>query len=182
MTEPSHHGTTPAAVDPWCEMAHGRLPAPLQGRQLVVVFVSPVAEELAHLAGHLGYRVRLLEPDSPRVHGPLATLSTIGSDLGDGLGDDVDVVVTDHDRAELGDVLAALLAAPTRWLGVMGSPRHTAPHVAALRERGVGEPDIARVHRPIGLDIGSHAPGEIAVSTLAGLIADRNGRSGGFRG
>ncbi len=61
----------------------------------------------------------------------------------------------------------------------MGSPRHTAPHVAALRERGVGEQDIARVHRPIGLDIGSRSPAEIAVSTVAGLLADRNGRSGG---
>ena len=42
------------------------------------------------------------------------------------------------------------------------------------------EPDAARVHRPIGLDIGSRAPAEIAVSTLAGLLADRNGRTGGF--
>jgi xanthine dehydrogenase accessory factor len=36
------------------------------------------------------------------------------------------------------------------------------------------------VQRPIGLDIGSRAPAEIAVSTLAGLLADRNGRAGGF--
>ena len=39
---------------------------------------------------------------------------------------------------------------------------------------------IARVHRPIGLNIGSRIPPEIAVSTLAGLLADRNGRPGGF--
>jgi xanthine/CO dehydrogenase XdhC/CoxF family maturation factor len=62
----------------------------------------------------------------------------------------------------------------------MGSPRHTAPHVAALRGLGVAEDDIARVHRPIGLNIGSHTPAEIAVATLAGLIADRNDRPGGF--
>jgi xanthine/CO dehydrogenase XdhC/CoxF family maturation factor len=36
------------------------------------------------------------------------------------------------------------------------------------------------VHRPIGLNIGSRTPAEIAVATLAGLIADRNGRPGGF--
>jgi xanthine dehydrogenase accessory factor len=93
--------------------------------------------------------------------------------------DSTDVVVTDHDRPELGNVLAQALAAPSRWVGVMGSLRHTAPHVAALRERGVSENDIARVHRPIGLDIGSRAPAEIAVATLAGLLADRNGRPGG---
>lgn len=39
--------------------------------------------------------------------------------------------------------------------------------------------DIARVHRPIGLDIGSRSPAEIAVSTVAGLLAGRAGRSGG---
>jgi xanthine dehydrogenase accessory factor len=48
-----------------------------------------------------------------------------------------------------------------------------------LRDRGFDEDHIARVHRPIGLDIGSKSPAEIAVSTVAGLLADRNGRSGG---
>jgi xanthine dehydrogenase accessory factor len=62
----------------------------------------------------------------------------------------------------------------------MGSPRHTAPHIAQLRELDVAEADIARVHRPIGLNIGSKTPPEIAVATLAGLIADRRGRPGGF--
>jgi XdhC Rossmann domain len=49
-----------------------------------------------------------------------------------------------------------------------------------LRDLGVADADIQRVHRPIGLNIGSRTPGEIAVSTLAGLIADRNDRPGGF--
>ena len=72
------------------------------------------------------------------------------------------------------------LARPVRWVGIMGNPRHEGPHVAALAALGVGPDDVARVHRPIGLDIGSRTPAEIAVSTLAGLLADRNGRSGGF--
>jgi len=58
--------------------------------------------------------------------------------------------------------------------------RHPAPHIPALAELGVPGTDIARVHRPIGLNIGSHTPAEIALATLAGLIADRNGRPGGF--
>ena len=49
---------------------------------------------------------------------------------------------------------------------------------AALTALGVPPEEIARVHRPIGLDIGSKTPPEIALSTLAGLLADRNGRSG----
>jgi xanthine dehydrogenase accessory factor len=52
--------------------------------------------------------------------------------------------------------------------------------VDALRTLGVADDQIARVHRPIGLNIGSRTPPEIAVATLAGLIADRNGRPGGF--
>jgi xanthine/CO dehydrogenase XdhC/CoxF family maturation factor len=44
----------------------------------------------------------------------------------------------------------------------------------------VRDSEISRVHRPIGLNIGSHTPAEIALATLAGLIADRNGRPGGF--
>jgi hypothetical protein len=78
------------------------------------------------------------------------------------LDEHTDVVVTDHDRPELGDVLAEVLEHRTRWVGVMGSPRHTAPHVAALAERGVAPEVVARVHRPIGLDIGSRSPAEIA--------------------
>ena len=95
-------------------------------------------------------------------------------------GGAADVVVTDHHRDELGELLRDALARPARWVGVMGNPRHEGPHVAALTALGVPPEEIARVHRPIGLDIGSRAPAEIAVSTLAGLLADRNGRSGGF--
>jgi xanthine dehydrogenase accessory factor len=62
----------------------------------------------------------------------------------------------------------------------MGNPRVEGPHVAALSALGVPADEIARVHRPIGLDIGSKAPAEIALSTLAGLLADRNGRAGGL--
>jgi xanthine/CO dehydrogenase XdhC/CoxF family maturation factor len=49
-----------------------------------------------------------------------------------------------------------------------------------LRELGVPDDQIARVHRPIGLNIGARTPAEIAVATLAGLVADRNHRPGGF--
>ncbi len=163
-------------------MAHGDLPPASGGRVLVAVFASPVAEYLLHFGHEAGYRTILVEPDQSRLseslrRGPHKVLSAAMPAAG---GPEADVVVTDHDRAELGDLLAALLAHPTRWVGVMGSPRHSAPHVAALRDRGLPEDDIARVHRPIGLNIGSTSPAEIAISTLAGLIADRNGRPGGF--
>jgi xanthine/CO dehydrogenase XdhC/CoxF family maturation factor len=162
-----------------CAMAHGTLPPPVTNRRLVAVFASAVAAELGHFARHVGFDVVLLDPDPARhVDGMARVADVAAADL----DERTDVVITDHDRPELGDVLAEVLAGASRWVGVMGSPRHPAPHIPALRERGVPEAQIARVHRPIGLDIGSRSPAEIAMSTVAGLLADRNGRAGGFPG
>ena len=167
-----------AAGDLACAMAHGQVPAPTGDRRLVAVFASPVAVQLVHLAAHVGFECVVLDPSDPPPL-QLDGVRTVRTAEEASIDDVTDVVVTDHDRAELGDVLAAVLETPARWVGVMGSPRHTAPHVAALQERGVDAQAIARVHRPIGLDIGSRSPAEIAVSTVAGLLADRAGRDGG---
>jgi xanthine dehydrogenase accessory factor len=153
-----------------------------EDRVLVAVFASPVADVLLRWGAELGFRTVLVEPDPGRVPAgtPDVTVRAF-AELDDELAaGNADVVVTDHHRDELGDLLRDALARPTRWIGVMGNPRHEGPHVAALNALGVPPEDIGRVHRPIGLDIGSRAPAEIAVSTLAGLLADRNGRSGGF--
>jgi xanthine dehydrogenase accessory factor len=168
-------------TDPACAVAQGELPAPADGRTLVAVFASPVGRALLHFARDTGFRTVLVEPDPARVgaadraHAD-AVLTAVDA-AADG---DTDVVVTDHDRPELGAVLRDALAGAPRWIGVMGTPRHEGPHVAALTALGVPATDIARVHRPIGLNIGSRTPPEIALATLAGLLADRNGRPGGF--
>jgi xanthine dehydrogenase accessory factor len=169
-------------ADPNCGVAHGDAAARPADRVLVAVFASPVAAALTRYAADLGYRTVLVEPDpgrqadmSPDV--VARGFAELGGELASGTAD---VVVTDHHRDELGELLRDALAAHTRWIGVMGSPRHEGPHVAALTALGVPPAEIARVHRPIGLDIGSKTPPEIAISTLAGLLADRSGRSGGF--
>ena len=155
----------------------------MSDRLLVAVFASPVADVLLRWAAELGFRTALVEPDPERrPTGTSADVTARGfAELDAELaGGHADVVVTDHHRPELGEVLRDALACPVRWIGVMGNPRHEGPHVAALAALGVPDDEIARVHRPIGLDIGSRTPPEIAVATLAGLLADRNGRSGGF--
>lgn len=148
-------------------------------RVLVAVFASPVSGFLLRYAADAGYRGLLVEPDPDRAAGAVMSgfqvLGQVPEDI-----EGADVVVTDHHRDELGMMLRDVLATKARWVGVMGNPRHPAPHIPALEALGVAPGDIARVHRPIGLNIGSRIPPEIAVSTLAGLIADRNGRSGGF--
>jgi xanthine dehydrogenase accessory factor len=150
-------------------------------RLLVAVFASPVAQILVRWGSELGFRTVLVEPGVADVEVPADRTVAGFAELDDELtAGTADVVVTDHHRDELGELLRDALARPTRWIGVMGNPRLEGPHVAALAALGVPEAEVARVHRPIGLDIGSRAPAEIAVSTLAGLLADRNGRSGGF--
>jgi xanthine/CO dehydrogenase XdhC/CoxF family maturation factor len=166
-----------------CEVAHGHGAPEGTDRTLIAAFDSPVAGYLLSYASDAGYRVVLLEPDP----GAAARASRAGGagcevtgDAAKYLDAGADVVVTDHHRPELGVVLRDALASPARWVGIMGNPRHQGPHIEALAALGVAEADIARVHRPIGLNIGSRTPPEIAIATLAGLIADRNGRPGGF--
>ena len=170
------------STDPNCDVAHGADPhAGTPDRLLVAVFASPVAAMLARYGADLGFRTVLVEPGEPAVEVPADLAVRHFADLaGELAAGTADVVVTDHHRGELGELLRDALAAPTRWVGLMGNPRHEGPHVAALTALGVPTAEIERVHRPIGLDIGSRTPAEIAISTLAGLLADRNGREGGF--
>ncbi|MGO8955809.1 MAG: XdhC family protein [Streptosporangiaceae bacterium] len=166
--------------DESCAVAHGAVPPPAAEKVLAAVFASPVASYLLRYSADAGYRAVLVEPDPERAKGA----DTEGIELADSVnavvGDAVDVVVTDHHRPELGVQLRDALAGGARWVGIMGNPRHPAPHLTALAELGVPDSEIAKVHRPIGVNIGSKTPPEIAISTLAGLIADRNGKPGGF--
>jgi xanthine dehydrogenase accessory factor len=173
--------------DPSCAVAHGTAEAAAAPatdgageRTLVAVFASPVAGFLLRYGADLGYRGLLLEPDEARAAGAAAAGFPLIAVPPEDLDDSADVVVTDHHRAELGPVLRAVLATKARWIGLMGNPRHVGPHVEALTALGVPAADIARVHRPIGLNIGSRTPPEIAIAALAGLLADRNRLPGGF--
>ncbi len=177
-----HAHATHGALDPACAVAHGAAAPATAVGTLVAVFASPVAAYLLHFGRDLGYRTVLVEPDRDRLTDGDRRHADLVAELPGpaALDATADLVVTDHHRDELGDLLQAALATPARWIGVIGSPRHPAPHVPALRALGVPEEEIGRIHRPIGLNIGSKSPAEIAISTLAGLIAERNGKPGGF--
>jgi xanthine dehydrogenase accessory factor len=166
-----------------CAVAHGAPAsdaAPVTAeRVLVAVFASPVSGFLLRYGADAGYHGLLIEPDADRAAGAAMAGFTVRSAVPEDI-EGADVVVTDHHRDELGEMLRDALATKARWVGVMGNPRVAPPHIPALEALGVAPGDIARVHRPIGLNIGSRTPPEIAISTLAGLIADRNSRPGGF--
>jgi xanthine/CO dehydrogenase XdhC/CoxF family maturation factor len=164
-----------------CLVAHGAPDAPQAPRSLVLIYAGEIARHLTAMAAACDYRVTVVEPDPTLRAAAAAWAPTLLAEVpGAELDAGTDVVATDHHRADLGVVLRDALAAPTRWVGVLGNPRGIGPHVQLLGELGVPEADIARVHRPVGLNIGSRQPAEIAVSTLAGLLADRAGKPGGF--
>lgn len=183
MSDHPAHDHAAHEHDSECAVAHGDAPHdPGERRELVAVYATAVAHHLLTWARELGFRTVLVDPDPSQVTDELraAADAVVAHPSDVEVGASTDVVVTDHHRDDLGPVMAPLVTARPRWIGIMGSPRHAPPHVPALEAEGVAADLIATVQRPIGLDIGSKAPAEIALSTLAGLLADRNGRDGGF--
>ncbi|MFU0503589.1 XdhC family protein [Pseudaminobacter sp. NGMCC 1.201702] len=81
------------------------------------------------------------------------------------------VAAVTHDPKIDDFALKAALDAGCFYVGALGSRKTHAKRVERLREMGVGADAIARVHSPIGLDIGAASPAEIAVAVLAQIIA-----------
>jgi xanthine dehydrogenase accessory factor len=86
------------------------------------------------------------------------------------------VIVTRGHTHDMGVLLQALRT-PARYIGLMASRSKRARIASALEEAGLGEADLARVHSPVGLDIGAETPAELAVSIVAEMIQVRAGRT-----
>lgn len=67
------------------------------------------------------------------------------------------------------------LASPAFYVGALGSRKTHARRVQRLRGLGVSDEALARIHSPVGLNIGSATPAEIALSVLAEVVAERRG-------
>jgi xanthine dehydrogenase accessory factor len=87
------------------------------------------------------------------------------------------VCVLTHDAKFDVPALVAALATDAGYVGAMGSRRTHADRVERLRDAGVDAAGIARIHAPIGLDVGARTPEETAVSICAEIIAQRTGRT-----
>ena len=88
------------------------------------------------------------------------------------------VCVLTHDEKFDLPLLAVALRANVGYVGAMGSRRTHERRVARLLEAGLGSDELARLHSPIGLDLGASTPAETAVSILAEVLAARTGASG----
>ncbi|MFF7893021.1 XdhC family protein [Streptomyces sp. NPDC007907] len=86
--------------------------------------------------------------------------------------------VLTHDAKFDIPLLTEALRLPVAYIGAMGSRRTHADRERRLREAGLGEPEIARLRSPIGLDLGARTPEETAVSIAAEIVAARHGGTG----
>lgn len=86
--------------------------------------------------------------------------------------------VLTHDPKFDVPLLEVALRSPAAYIGAMGSRRTHADRLARLRERGLTDADLARLHAPIGLDLGARTPEETAVSIAAEILQTRWGGSG----
>lgn len=88
------------------------------------------------------------------------------------------IVVLTHDPKFDLPTLSRALRSEARYIGAMGSRATHEKRKAKLLEEGFRPADLARIHAPIGLDIGARKPEEIAVAILAEVLAARYGRDG----
>ncbi len=116
-------------------------------------------------------------PDAVRLVAGLPQDHLAGLDP-DSLDARTAICVLTHDERVDVPSLQAALALPVGFVGAMGARATAARRAELLRERGVPEHDLARLHSPLGLDLGGSTPDETAVSVLAEIVAARHGGSG----
>ncbi|GIV79779.1 MAG: xanthine and Co dehydrogenase maturation factor [Litorilinea sp.] len=154
-----------------------QLPPP----RLIIVGAVHIAIPLVTFANVLGFRTIVLD-----ARGAFATPERFGhahelivrwpADVLPELNIDENtcIVVLTHDEKIDNPALAYAVRSRARYIGALGSRKTHARRVAALKEMGVSDEEIARIRAPIGLDLGGRSPEEIAVAIMAEIVAVRN--------
>jgi xanthine dehydrogenase accessory factor len=153
--------------------------------RLVVVGAGQVAIPLVAMAGALGYetivvdgraafatRERFPGVDRLIVGWPEEAAAEIG------LGPADAVAILSHDAKFDEPAIVTAFAHGCRYVGVIGSRRTQAERRERLSAAGVRPEDLARLHGPIGLDLGGREPAETAMSIMAEVVATRYGGTG----
>ena len=152
---------------------------------LYIFGAGQVAVPMARLAAEVGFRVHVIDTRplfANRERFPTASEVVVGfpgeiaherefthSSFG---------LVLAHSAAHDLPVLEGLLRSEIRYIGVLGSSRRAAALARRLHEKGYTEQDIARLHIPVGLDIGAESAEQMAVAVVAELLMVRSARSG----
>lgn len=96
------------------------------------------------------------------------------------IGPNTWIAILSHDPKFDEPAILGALETQARYIGAIGSRKTNADRRERLREAGVPDEDLARLHGPIGLNLGGQMPEEMAISILAEMIAIRYGRDGGM--
>ena len=173
--EPAHRGET-FSFD-------GKTMRALYGPRwrMLVIGAGQLSRALAQMALGLDFEVIVCDPRE-EYHltwdVPGTTFSTAMPDdlaLEIQLDPHTAVVAVTHDP-KLDDLaLLEALKSPAFYIGALGSRSNTAKRKERLALFDLSSAEIERLHGPIGLDIGSRTPAEIAVSILAEIVAVKNG-------
>jgi xanthine dehydrogenase accessory factor len=151
--------------------------------ELYVIGAGHIGFHLAHLAQRVGFHVHVVDdrekyanrdrfPDAAEV----AAEPIAGWLQRTPLPAHAYAVIVTRGHTNDLDALRMLAARELRYLGLIGSRAKIARIFETLRAEGMTADALARVHAPIGLDIGAITPQEIAVSILAELIAVTHGK------
>jgi xanthine dehydrogenase accessory factor len=152
---------------------------------LLVIGAGHVAMPLVTLAKTLGFRTVVVDgrprlATSERFPDVDELMVGIPSELARRvpLLPSTGVVLVAHDYKYDLPVLRHALASPAGYIGMLGSRRRGEAILKLLREEGMTEAQLARLHVPIGLDLGARTAPEIALAILAEVVASRYGASG----
>ena len=141
--------------------------------RLIIVGAVHIAQALVPMARIAGYDPLLIDPresfgSADRFPGE--AIAQDGPDEGVkayGLDTRTALVLLTHDPKLDDPALEQALASECFYIGALGSTRTHAKRVERLQAKGFSAEQIARIHGPVGLDIGAAGPSEIAVSILA---------------
>ncbi len=152
-------------------------------QRLVVVGAVHVAIPLIQFAKSLGFYTVVIDPRTAfATAGRFPHADTLCTDWPDEalraleLDESSFVALLSHDLKLDIPALEVALRRPLRYLGALGSKKTHAKRLAALAERGFTADDTARIHNPIGLDLGGRRAEEIAIAIIAEMVAVDHGR------
>lgn len=151
--------------------------------RLLVVGAVHIAQALVPMARISGYDPVVIDPREAFASDSRFPGETLVTDWPDeaveqtGLDARTALVLLTHDPKLDDPALHAALRSEAFYIGALGSARTHGQRVARLREAGFTDAEIARIHGPIGLDIGAADPAEIAVAVLAQMTAVLRGKS-----
>jgi xanthine dehydrogenase accessory factor len=153
--------------------------------QMLIFGAIDFSVALAKLAAEVGYRVSVSDPREPFIASPrFAEAAEVivawpqDALAGRSFGPRDAILVFTHDPKFDVPAVQGALESGAGYVGALGSRKTSDDRNRRLREAGLAEQDLRRLHAPCGLDIGGATPEEVAVSILAEIIAVRAGRVG----